>query len=371
MTTTSKEILRLLTYRDETPCFVFDRNYFDGVCKDLRSAFQGRDFINGYSVKTNNALCIMKAALENFGYLEIVSKDELDIASNAGAKFNQIIYNGVLNETEYRFKVANAGGIVNIDNLMMFNELCDLAEKKKKKIKLGIRVNCDIGNGLSRFGVLPDSEEWKSIFARKSDYVEIVGFAFHRYGGRNLDGWSKKLKIVSSVINGIRNLEYVDLGSNFYGAMDKELAEQFSDVIPTFKDYALQITSMIPKGVKIIMEAGTPVIGNSVFMFAKVTGIKKIQDENVAICDTSIFDVGFIADSKLVPYKIIPLSYDNAVNVKRIYGYACTENDVLVKDCNKNVHIGDLIVFKNCGAYSYTQSSDFICKKPKIKEVRM
>lgn len=375
MALTIRETSQVLKFKDKTPCYLFENEKFDDISHKLRSAFQdlGLNLIVGYSVKTNNARCILKRAYENFGYLEVCSAEELKLAKKVGAKESRIIYNGVLPEIDYRFRVASHGGIVNIDNYTMYCGLVRIAEKHRRRIKIGIRVNGDIGNGYSRFGVIPDSEEWNKIFQQKSECVDIVGISFHRYGGRGIEGWEKKLDVVCSVVDKIDNLEYIDFGSNFYGAMQPQLAEQFGENIPSFSAYARLIETRLHEKLKsmpaIIVEPGTPLVGNSVSILSKVADIKKQNGKKIAIADVCRFDIGFLIESKEIPYDVVNDSDGEIVD--SVHGYACTENDVLIKNFSKKLSAGDFILFRNCGAYSYSQASDFICKKPKMYEVEM
>lgn len=378
MDLTSKETLQVSKYRDKTPCFLFDSNKFLSVSKSLNEAFSKLPIIIAYSVKTNNAMIILKTILrqKQIRFLEVCSEDEYKKALKAGAKYNQIIYNGVLADVYYRLKIAMNGGLVNVDSYQMYKKLSNFAEKKKTKIKIGVRINIDIGNGYSRFGIIPQSKEFDDFLTDlKSDkYVRLVGFNFHRYGGRDLKGWNKKTSFIYSFLKSLdkdilSKIEYIDFGSNFYGDMDKRLSVQFSDRIISFTKYAAIIKSMLESVFDIlptiIIEPGTPVIANCVSLLAKVDSIKN----ETAIVDASIFDIGFICKTKNVPFDVISSESNKAVFVKELHGYACTENDIIEKDLNLTMADGDYVLFRNCGAYSYSNDSDFICKRLKLYKI--
>ena len=367
---TTKEISQVLKFKDKTPCFLFDRAKFDSVSKSLNDAFSKLPIKLAYSVKTNNADCVLKAAIKGeFSYLEVCSKDEVKKAIKAGARYSQIIYNGVLSELDYRFKVASHGGIVNVDSYEMYKALSEYAKKKHKKIKIGARINLDIGSGYSRFGLTAYEIENFLIDLRNDEYLSLAGFIFHRYGGRDLSGWKKKLSAISDFLDRFSaeelcRIEYLDFGSNFYGDMDERLAAQFENV-PMFNEYADLILNILQKHFEnnptVMLEPGTPVVANSVSLLAKIDSVKK----DVAIVDASIFDIGFICWSKKVPFDLL-MCAPRIQPIKEIHGYACTENDIIEKGIDVQTGVGDLVLFRNCGAYSYSQDSDFIKNKLKV-----
>ena len=167
----------------------------------------------------------------------------------------------------------------------------------------------------------------------------------------------------------VLDLEYVDFGSNMYGPMEKSLAVQFSDKkIPTYDDYAYCIGSRLLSAMGgreklplLIVEAGTPVVANAMGVIATVVNIKKVQGKTFVTTDCSTFNLGAISKVKNVPIEVFQLSEKREyVENATITGYTCIEDDVLLQEFSGELGVGDKILFKNVGAYSYTFSPNFI-----------
>ena len=85
------------------------------------------------------------------GYAEVVSDMEYEIAERVGYNSSQIIYNGPLKGPKLEQHLLG-GGITNIDNIDEIMRVIDFANKCKQEIKVGIRVNINVGqNFISHF----------------------------------------------------------------------------------------------------------------------------------------------------------------------------------------------------------------------------
>ena len=101
----------------KTPMFVFNREAYNINLSYLKNAFKQRmdGFKVGYSFKTNPHPLVLKAALENGMYAEVVSPYEYSKAIEAGFTPNRIIYNGVCKDMTQAYFCSASGGIVNVD----------------------------------------------------------------------------------------------------------------------------------------------------------------------------------------------------------------------------------------------------------------
>ncbi|MCR5605550.1 MAG: hypothetical protein K6F69_01865 [Treponema sp.] len=91
--------------------------------------------------------------------------------------------------------------------------------------------------------------------------------------------------------------------------------------------------------------------------------------EGFIFVDCSIVDIGLAAKYdkcriQVIKNNNIPETARTKVRDYNIVGYTCLENDILKKSFTGTIAIGDTIVFKGCGAYSYCWANDFI--KPKL-----
>ena len=233
----------------ETPVYVFDKDKFKKNVDDLNKAFGIRypNFRIGYSYKTNYAPAICRLADKLGCFAEVVSPMEYGHALRVGVKHENIIYNGVIKDIDGKATVAMMGGIVNVDNIDELIELYDRIVENGCEVNVGVRLNFDIGNGVvSRFGFDVGGEDYErmKLLFKYATKIKLVGVHCHISKAREIPFWEKRVKGIIDCINDlkasgcIKQLEYIDLGSNLYGSMDPSLAEQFGENIPTFDDYA-------------------------------------------------------------------------------------------------------------------------------------
>lgn len=352
------------------PLYLFYQPTFDANVESIRKAFSDHRLDNlllGYSVKTNPHPVVLDAAKHLSMYAEIVSPHELNVATSCGFSLSNIIYNGVIPDPTDKFNVAKSGGIVNLESYLEFQQIESMARSKGIPVQVGIRLNVNIGNGrTSRFGLEHQSDEYQKVMelTKCSEYISIAGVHSHVYGGRQTKFWKNRVIAVAKIAYEL-GAGYIDLGSNMFGPMDPRMAEQFDDEIPTFDDYAATVKDALDtiysgKPPMLILEPGTPVVSNAVSVLAEVLNIRRVCGKNIATANCTEYDFGFTPATKNVPVDVIHNSEGIEYNDLDIYGYTCTEGDVLHRSYNGRLAIGDFLLFRNLGAYSVSLSNSFI-----------
>ena len=215
-------------------------------------------------------------------------------------------------DLEYKYHIAANHGIINIDNYEEFAALLEKAEERHDLIQLGLRVSLDVGNGvISRFGVDPDGEEFQKIMQeiRDSRYVELGGFHCHIGSARPVRYWKEKmLKLISLLQK--HGGDYADFGGKMFGPMSESLAKQFSDYHASFRPYAEVTAGLLKEAfpderVKMIIELGTALVGNTMDVLASVKSIKVIRGVTYITVDCCSNQLGFICDCKDIQFEII------------------------------------------------------------------
>lgn len=386
MAMTSSEILERFKSCDKKKpmnYYLFDREKFDQHLSDFRGVFAkvspSGGLIIGYSTKTNPHPSVLNAAMENGCYAEIVSPHELQLALSVGFRKDRIIYNGIIPDPEGKFDIAQNNGIVNLESALEVEQIVKIADEQGKNIKIGLRLNIDIGNGRkSRFGIDPDTPEFQYAInlISASKYVDIQGFHSHVYGGRDIEYWKRRSLAVAKIARKY-HCRYIDLGSNMYGFMDERMMSQFQCTIPKFSEYAFAIAESFYQSFigteqpVLILEPGTPLISDCVSVLARIENIREIRGDVIATLSCSEYDCGFTPATKNVPIDVIhtgentPSEYDDL----NFYGYTCTEGDVLHRHWNGKAAIGDLVLLRNVGAYSYSLSNSFIMPPAEFIEI--
>lgn len=365
MITTIEKMRQELMYKDKTPAYLFYEDKFASNIKMLRNSFRRyyRNYNLAYSYKTNNHEIICRSALSKGCYAEVVSPTEYNLAKRIGVPDCKIIYNGILPDYENKYNCAKNGGKVNIDNLHELTQLDRYAKEQNECIAVGIRCFFPIDEtDSSKFGFDISGNEFKYLIENRFEHLKIIGLHCHISNHRDVASWEKRIKKMSC-ISSLFNIKYIDLGGNMYGNMEKELRNQFNSVA-SYEDYARVVGTIMKnifpdEHVELITENGTSTIGNCVSILSKIVGKKMSCGLLKYVCDTSYYDCGFLIKTKDIPCEVISMTESESKQAA-IVGYACTEEDFIKKKYVGKIEIGDLLLLKNLGAYSYSIAPMFI-----------
>lgn len=364
-----------LLSRFGSPLYVFNETDFIENYRALCDAFREvyPNYTPGYSYKTNYTPYICDLVKKLGGYAEVVSDMELHIARKLGYNYDEIIYNGPAKGEKLEELLLN-GGISNIDNEAEVDRVVEIAAKHPDVIiKVGIRINTDIGAGyVSRFGVDADSDEIGRLVSKikLQKNISLVGVHLHISRARHLAAWKKRienaLEVADKYIEGTP--EYIDLGSGMFADMEDSLKQQFTIEVPTYKEYAQVVAGAMAQYYAIsdmkpllITEPGTTLVSRFLSLITKVTAIKTVKGRNIAVVDSDVHNVGETAQMMKVPYTHYMTGSGYALpSPLDVTGYTCLEQDVLYKDFPQSVKVGDVIEFRNVGGYSVVYKPPFI-----------
>lgn len=356
------------------PCYVFDEVAFKENYLHLEKALQNLypNYRIAYSYKTNYAPKMCSIVKNLGGYAEVVSDMEYDIAKAVGYNNEKIVYNGPFKGPMLEEQLIN-GGILNIDNLEEIDRIIAFASDNKKVLKVGIRVNINVGQKfLSRFGVDTDSEDMDIAVKKinECEFTKLVGLHCHIGQSRGIDAWKKRaekiLQLADKYINGVP--EYIDLGSGMFGDMAPAMLSQFVVDVPSYEQYAEVTAKLVANHYAdienkpiLFTEPGTTLDNRYIDLIAEVDSIKQIKGKDMAVLDCSIHNLGDVSGSVKLPIEIIENSsarirYENLDMV----GYTCLERDVPYKDYCGCLGKGDYVVFGNVGGYSNVDKPPFI-----------
>ena len=371
MTTTISEILPLLESKGDTAIYIFNRNRLIDNYEAITAAFTAKytNFKIAYSFKTNYLKEIITTVQSLGAWAEVVSPYELQYAQALKFAPAATVYNGVIPDLERKYHIAANNGIVNIDCYEEFAALRERAEERHEPIRLGLRVSLDVGNGLtSRFGVDPDGEEFQKIMQeiQDSQYVELDGFHCHIAAARPVRYWKEKtLKLIDLLQE--YGGSYADFGGGMFGSMPESLAKQFSDYPASFQPYAEVTAGLLKEAfpderVKMIIEPGTALVGNTMDVLTSVKSIKVIRGVTYITVDCCSNQLGLIYNYKDIPFEIIQNGNRQRFRVENaiIAGNTCREYDYIRKGVTGELGVGDFIRFGNLGAYSISTSCSFI-----------
>jgi len=367
------ELIEKLTEEYGSPLYVFDEQGFIDNYKNLESTFKKiyENYQISYSYKTNYTPYIVSLVKQLGGYAEVVSGMEYHIAKKLGYSDANIIYNGP-NKGEDGIKALLNGSIINVDNLTEMQKICETAlSHPERSFGVGLRINIDVGQDfISRFGI--DLTEIPIAFKMVSEInnLKIVGIHCHISRCRGLEAWRKRAEKMLELAD--RYFEYppkyIDLGSGMFGSMAPEFAAQF-DNIPTYEEYAQCVAGMFaehyreipPKDKPILFtEPGTTLVNRFVDFIGRVDTIKMVRGKNIAVLNCSEHNLGETCLLKELPMQIVSDREQQEYKDIDFTGYTCLEQDVMRKNYNGKLAVGDYVVFGNVGGYSNVLKPPFI-----------
>ncbi len=243
---------------------------------------------------------------------------------------------------------------------------------------MAIRVNPDVvpkthrhivtGKGETKFGL--DFETVHKIFNSQWRYpnVNIKGLHLH-IGSQILDA-KPFVEAIQKALEFITEFKIPATHLNIGGG----LGIMYSIENPqTAKAFAHKIIPMIKKsGLKLILEPGRFVSGNSGILVTKVVYTKRTPRKKFVIVDSGMSDLIrpslYEAYHKIVPVKLRQDSSDTAEKVD-VVGPICESGDFLGKDRLLPLVLkGDILAVLGAGAYGFTMSSNYN-SRPRSSEV--
>ncbi|WP_452231820.1 diaminopimelate decarboxylase [Lacinutrix sp. MEBiC02595] len=350
-----------------SPIYVYDADKIAFQYKRLTSAFKKVKQVKlNYAVKALSNISILKLMKSLGAGLDTVSIQEVKLGLTAGFTPDQIIFtpNGVsLEEIE---TAAKLGVQINIDNLSILEQFGTKHPKTPVCIRInphvmaGGNTNISVGHIDSKFGI--SIHQIPHILR----IVENTGMhinGIHMHTGSDIldiDVFLYASEILFETAKHFKTLDFIDFGSGFkvpYKAEDIEtnieefgekLTKRFNDFC---KEYGKELTLAFEPGKFLVSEAGQ--------FLAKVNVVKQTTSTVFAQIDS-----GF-------NHLIRPMLYgsqheiENISNPKgreRFYsvvGYIC-ETDTFANNRRiSEINEGDIIAFKNAGAYCYSMASNY------------
>ncbi|WP_420319929.1 diaminopimelate decarboxylase [Flagellimonas sp.] len=362
----SQNLLKLAT-QFGAPLYVYDAEKISSQFQRLTKAFSGVGSLRlNYAAKALSNISILRLMNSLGSGLDTVSIQEVKLGLMAGFKPESIIFtpNGVSLE---EIEEASALGVqINIDNLSVLEQF----GSKHPDVPVCIRINPHVmagGNSKISVGHI-DSKFGISIhqiphLLRIVELTKMNINGIHMHTGSDIldiDVFLYASEILFETAKNFKNLEFIDFGSGFkvpYKAGDietniEELGKKLTSRFNEFcKEYGKELTLAFEPGKFLVSEAG--------YFLAKVNVVKQTTSTVFASVDS-----GFNHLIRPMLYgsshEIVNLS--NPKGKERYYsvvGYIC-ETDTFGSNRRINeISEGDLLCFKNAGAYCFTMSSNY------------
>ena len=355
---------------------IFEKEY-DLLINSFKKYYKKTNI--AYSFKTNYIPDFLEIVKNKKGYAEVVSIMELELALKVGFIPQNIFFNGPFKHEKETSEYLSLGVLVNIDSYDEFKWIEDFAKKTQTICRIGIRLNFNLNDSPSRFGIDVNDKVVQEIISKSlsSKYLSLESLHYH-YASRKLSSWKtcteNFISFLSSIDSEIfKNLKFISLGGGIFSRMDEYLKKQLSFGIPSFNEYAENSLKRLSKFLEkqsnlntikpeILIEPGTALASKAVDFVAQVVSIKKINNVTYINTTGSKYNMNPSPNRIDSPLQILnfrPKSSVKVVNAK-LSGYTCIESDLIHKDFNGKISKDDLIVFKEVGSYSIVMKPPFI-----------
>ncbi len=350
-----------------SPVYVYDSETITGQYKRLTSAFNKVKHLKiNYAVKALSNISVLKLFNTLGSGLDTVSIQEVKLGLAAGFLPEQIIYtpNGVsLEEIEM---AAELGVQINIDNLSILEQFGTRHPKTPVCVRInphvmaGGNTNISVGHIDSKFGI--SIHQLPHLFRIvQNTNMNINGIHMHTGSDiLDIDVFLYASEILFDTATHFKDLEFIDFGSGFkvpykegdietnIEELGKKLSKRFNEFC---KEYGRDLTLAFEPGKFLVSEAG--------FFLTKVNVVKQTTSTVFAQVDSGF---NHLIRPMLYGSQHEIINISNPKGRERFYsvvGYIC-ETDTFANNRRINeISEGDILAFKNAGAYCFTMSSNY------------
>lgn len=349
-----------------TPLYVYDGHKIIEQYNRFQNAFSVEDLKIHFAVKSLSNVTILKLFKQLGAGLDCVSIEEVKLGLYAGFKPEDIIFtpNGV-GMDEYS-QAIELGTKITVDNITILEKIGLEYPNQPIFIRLnphlmaGGNSKISVGHIDSKFGIsihqLPNVH-------RIVDNYKINVEGIHIHTGSDIidaDVFERVAKLLFNIADQFPQIKSIDFGSGFKVKYKKE--DQYTNIEEVgktfsklFNDYCAEHN----KQLTLRFEPGKYMVSESGSLLTTVNVIKQ-----TTACTFAGVNTGF-------NHLIRPMFYDayheienlsnpeGELKMYSVTGYIC-ETDTFAEDRKiPIIHEGDVLRFKNAGAYSFTMSSNF------------
>lgn len=358
----------------KTPYFLINKRELDKNINDFQYALKSiwPNSQLSYSVKTNSLPWLLEYLHSKDVYAEVVSDKEYRLALKCGFNDKQIIYNGPIKGHDLFIRALEKGAIVNVDSkndLELINEI-----DKPLESNIGIRVNPNpkifdkndieyVEDGF-RFGFSDDNEELEQAIKIVQTKSDSVGLHLHCNSiTRSKEVYIAMAKYALNIIKKYKlKISYIDMGGGFFGGVPGKTTQV--EYINAIKQIFSSVVDA--RKTKLYVEPGSAIIGSVVDLVTSVIDVKNTANARIVTTDGSRIHIDPLWIKKGYMYSL-ETQKETEINKQIICGYTCMDHDrLMVIENEKELSIGDKLIYHRVGAYTMTFGGMFICYYPDV-----
>lgn len=351
-----------------TPLYVYSASAILSNIALLRSHFADLPVDFFYAVKANSSMAILSLISSQGLGAEVVSQGELFRAIKAGFPPKRIIFTGV-GKTKTELLIAASLGIhaVVIENC---GELEHLQEFKDGEVTLALRVNLGLdvqthphlrtSSVGSKFGLDKSGLRKALRVLKPSENLRLIGL--HTHLGSQLRDHIPYLQALDRLVALAEEMErkgfelqFLDLGGGFHQDFP------FPEFVEGLREYR-------PLRWRLYFEPGRFAVANAGFLVTRILYVKKVHKQTFVIVDAGMNDFLRPALYKVEhPVELTP-KRNGKEKVVCVVGPVCESTDQFGSYLLKPLKAGDLLVFREAGAYGASMASQYN-SRPRPAEV--
>ncbi len=359
-----------------TPLYVYDGQKIVSQLQTLQRAFSGVTLRLKYAAKALTNLSVLKLLRGAGADLDVVSLEEAQLGMLAGYRPGQILYTPSGVSFDEIVQAVEMGLEINIDSLSMLEKLgrkygasvpCCL--RLNPHIVAGGNAKIQVGHIQSKFGISIDYLE--DIHRLVNQYqINVNGLHIHTGSDIKDPGvFMQSANILFEAAMRFPQLRFISFGGGFKvsyqpGEHGSDVEALARELVPGFRAFCTRYG----RDLEMWFEPGKFIVSEAGYLLVRANVIKQTPA------------VTFVGVDSGFNHLIRPMFYDayhEIVNVSNpggprrrynVVGYIC-ETDTFAQDRElPEVREGDLLVFRNAGAYGFSMASNYN-SRPRPAEV--
>jgi diaminopimelate decarboxylase len=367
-----------------TPLYVYSQSTLSNHWQKLDRAMSGVDHLVCFAVKSNSNQSVLRT-LANLGSgFDIVSGGELQRVIAAGGEARKCAFAGV-GKTDSEIEYALKKGVYtfNVESEPEIDRINRIAARLNKIAPFAVRVNPNVeahthkkittGTYENKFGIA--FERIQALYAHASKLKNLRARGLQMHIGSQITEvtpFEQAVKKVMPLITKLKDkykLEFLSIGGGLGIVYDPALESGSPDWwrgaraknILTPQKYADTLVPLLkPLGLRILMEPGRFISGNSGALVTRVEYVKRTGRKNFLIVDAAMNDL--IRPAFYEAYhEIVPLNQKSGATISSdVVGPICESGDFFAQDRPlPKLGEGDYIALLSAGAYGFVMASNY------------
>jgi diaminopimelate decarboxylase len=373
-----------LAKRFGTPLYVYSQHTLTEHFQDLDRALAGVEHRVCFAVKSNSNQSVLRVLARLGSGFDIVSGGELQRVMAAGGDPRLCAFAGVgKTEAEIEFALRQGVYTFNAESEPELERINRVASRLKQTAPVAVRVNPDVeahthkkittGTYENKFGIAMETVEGVYARASKLKHLRLRGLQMH-IGSQitEVKPFEEAVRKVLPLVTRLKarhGLEFFSLGGGLGIVYNPALASgpaawwqsPAGRHLITPQKYAARLLPLLkPLGLRILIEPGRFISGNSGILVTRVEYVKRTGKKNFLIVDAAMNDL--IRPAFYEAYhEILPVTRKGGVRVSSdVVGPICESGDFFCQDRPlPRAAQGDYLALMSAGAYCFAMASTY------------